>query len=266
MKNKKLLTIVLLILSFCFVSGAGYGEINKQMLDVKASFLDVELQRARIDYMMTNLDNFLHVSFYYDFAGVLAYDFPGYVSTKGKVFISIIDNRDFFSDKSGIVRLNLFKRLLKSLYSFIEVEATDMDTDIVAKLYSKEGIPLAYFYQGEYHLWEANAGEKIEGDKVTSSEPFLFENIEIWKISRVRSGAILGTEITGEIVNQSGVNYVSHAWFRVTLYGSQGEVLGGREFTTFDLKDGQRKKFEAEFYNVESNRVSDYKIEFDRGS
>ncbi len=31
MKNKKLLAIILLSLSFCFVSGAGYGEIETQI-------------------------------------------------------------------------------------------------------------------------------------------------------------------------------------------------------------------------------------------
>ena len=32
--------------------------------------------------------------------------------------------------------------------------APDMDADIVAKFFDMENIPLAYFYEGEYHLIE----------------------------------------------------------------------------------------------------------------
>ena len=48
-----------------------------------------------------------------------------------------------------------FKSILEALFSYLEAGvATDMDTDIVAKFHSKGAIPLGYFYQGEYHLWE----------------------------------------------------------------------------------------------------------------
>ena len=57
--------------------------------------------------------------------------------------------------------LTLFSIQLDTLYSFIQHIATDLNTDIVAVLYGeKEGsfgyehVPLGYFYQGEYHLWE----------------------------------------------------------------------------------------------------------------
>jgi len=42
---------------------------------------------------------------------------------------------------------------LEVIYTFISAEATDMDGDIVAVFYRREGIPLGYFYQGGYHLW-----------------------------------------------------------------------------------------------------------------
>jgi len=100
---------------------------------------------------------------------------------------------------------------------------------------------------------------------VISSVPFLFENVTVWEISRLRSGTILGTRLTGEVVNQSGVTYNSHAWFKVTLYNRAGEVLGWREFTTFEFRDGERKRFKVFFNDVDSSDV-DWKIEFERGS
>jgi len=65
-----------------------------------------------------------------------------------------MDNRGVFSYKSGIALRDEFKRQLKVIYSFISLVATDMDADIVAQFLSREAIPLGYFYQGEYHLWE----------------------------------------------------------------------------------------------------------------
>lgn len=50
--------------------------------------------------------------------------------------------------------LDEFKRQLEVIYSFIEIVATDMDSDIIAEFLSRENIPLGYFYQGEYYLWE----------------------------------------------------------------------------------------------------------------
>lgn len=107
--------------------------------------------------------------------------------------------------------------------------------------------------------------EEIEKE-IASPEPFLFENVTLWEISRLRSGAILGTRLTGEVVNQSGVTYNSHAWFKVTLYNRAGEVLGWREFTTFEFRDGEKKRFKVFFNDVDSSDVGDWKIEFKRGS
>jgi len=47
---------------------------------------------------------------------------------------------------------------LEVIYSFVDLAVKDidmdMDRDIVAKFHTKEEIPLGYFYQGKYHLWE----------------------------------------------------------------------------------------------------------------
>jgi len=114
--------------------------------------------------------------------------------------------------------------------------------------------------------WWAIRAEEITKEEVTPSVPFLFENVTVWEISRLRSGALLGTSLKGEVVNQSGVTYKSHAWFRVTLYDSAGKVLGWREFTTFDLREGERKSFKVTFYDINLSDVWDWKIEFERGS
>ncbi len=156
MMNKKLLTVILLSLSFCFVSGVGYGEVPKWMLEAKASYLNVELLEAEVSYIMTNPTSFLNVDFSYDSTGYWGEiaKLPKSVNTKGKICIFFGDNRDRFSYKSGTALLDTFKRDLKVIYWFIQIVATDMDSDIVATLLSKEGIPLAYFYQGKYYLWE----------------------------------------------------------------------------------------------------------------
>jgi len=66
----------------------------------------------------------------------------------------IQDRTDVFSDKAGKVLIDQLKKNLENIYAFIMAEATDMDTDVVAVFLSREEIPLAYFYQGEYYLWE----------------------------------------------------------------------------------------------------------------
>jgi len=156
MKNKKLLAIVLLSLSFCFVSGAGYGEVKKWLYEsLKTSRMESYLLEARIDYIMLNPTIFLKVDFDYDSEGGLLKDMlPKLITTKGKIIITVKDIRGLFSDKSGIALLDTFKRYLEVLYSFVQHIATDMNDDIVALFYTREEIPLGYFYQGKYHLWE----------------------------------------------------------------------------------------------------------------
>jgi len=91
--------------------------------------------------------------FYYDPDGRFEHDFPEGVNTKGKIYVIIYDSRNVFIDELTVALLEQFKLALEIPYSYISMVATNMNTDIVAKFYSKEGIPLGYFYQGEYHLW-----------------------------------------------------------------------------------------------------------------
>ena len=113
---------------------------------------------ATLNYAMVNPTNFLDVEFLdcYDVPSFYKGEFPDDVDIAGKVFVVVRDNRGSFSRKSGIVLLERFKRELEVICSFIGYYTIDedMNTDIVAKFYSKEGIPLGYFYQGEYYLWE----------------------------------------------------------------------------------------------------------------
>ena len=110
--------------------------------------------------MMWNFDGYEFVRMDYDVDGSDGkfYKFPGNVSTAGKIVILIDDIRDYYSPRylslADLSILEAFEKQLNILYSYIKDFATDMDNDVVALVRSKEGIKLAYFYQGEYHLWE----------------------------------------------------------------------------------------------------------------
>jgi len=154
-KGKRLLIIILLGLSLCFVSGAGYGEVKEWMHKEKTPLMFSFLLDARVNYIMSNPSTFLNVFIGYDPNGeVYQQSFPEGTNTKGKICLSIFDNRNLFTDKSKVGLLDEFKRSLDCIYSFLDLVTTDINTDVVAVFLSKEGIPLGYFYQGEYHLWE----------------------------------------------------------------------------------------------------------------
>lgn len=126
---------------------------------LKALYRRVFFLEATLNYAMVNPTNFLNVEFhdYNDVPGFYEWEFPDDVdTTAGKIFVVVRDNRSSFSHRSGIALLEIFKRELEVICSFIGYYTIDedMNTDIVAKLYSKEGIPLAYFCESEYHLWK----------------------------------------------------------------------------------------------------------------
>lgn len=178
MRGRGLLAAFLLGVSLCFVPALGHGEdlvdlspqewvawveatrlFRKQMHDeLKASSMDIHLLNARVGYMMRNPNGFLLIALVYDPYGVggKAWSFPEGVDTKNKIYVAVTDNRGAFSDKSEVVLLDQFKKELDLIYVGLFTIAADMDTDIVAKFFSQENVPLGYFYQGEYYLW----GEK----------------------------------------------------------------------------------------------------------
>ena len=146
------------------MSGVGYGleseeaitheEIITILRELKANGLQLFFLKSKINYIMRNPTLFLDVNFHCSEDELWDREFPDGVSTKNKVFIEIYDNRDVFSHKSRIVLLEQFKKEAEAAYSFIGELIRNMDVNVVAKFYSREGIPLGYFYQGEYHLWE----------------------------------------------------------------------------------------------------------------
>lgn len=131
----------------------------------KARFIDIALLKAKTTYMMCNPANFLAVNFFYDPTGRHGKEagLPENVDTRGKIFVMVMDNREIWSDKSGIpLRVPLlddFKRQLEAICSFIATFA-DMNTDIVAVFYSIKESPLGYFYKGEYQLWGSESNKK----------------------------------------------------------------------------------------------------------
>ena len=110
----------------------------------------------KVEYIMNNPADFLHIRLYYGPDVELEKELPESVDTEGKLIICVRDSRGVFSRKSGKALLDQFKRELESIRSSsFEVWLQDLrDTDILAKFLSEERIPLGYFYQGEYHLWE----------------------------------------------------------------------------------------------------------------
>ena len=154
MRVKQVIAAFLLAVGFCLVPALGYGEVEQWRWEHSASYMDFSLLKGRVNYIMRNPMDFLDVSLYYDPDGTYAKYLPKGVDTKGKVYILVLDNRDVFSNKSGIELLGEFERQLTVIYSFIQGVATDMDSDIVAIFHTWEETPLGYFYQGEHHLWD----------------------------------------------------------------------------------------------------------------
>jgi len=131
--------------------------LRKDLYEIQASYWNLFLLEAKIHYTMLNPTSFLYVDFHHDRAGEWGKTkLPESVDTNGKICIHIRDNRGVFSNKSGAALLGQFKRTLESIYrtSSIAIVNVDMDVDIVAMFCSEENLPLGYFYQGEYHLWE----------------------------------------------------------------------------------------------------------------
>ena len=123
------------------------------------SLLDYFLLEARVNYMMRNFESYDWVVMGYDMVGSFRdfYKLPDDVRTAGKIVVEIQDHRGELPLLIPIGELSLlevFERKLTTIYSYIEGISLDMDSDIIAILKSKEDIPLAYFYQGEYYLWE----------------------------------------------------------------------------------------------------------------
>ena len=163
MRGKKLLATFLVgIVIVCFVPVPAGGRIPELFLESTSPVPPWQLfvLHARISFIMKNPDTFWEFEIVYDAKGVFTEfkEVPQRVDTEGKFVIKIYDSRDWFSklesETPRIKLLEILKGMLEKVYSYIDYMATDMNTDIVAVFYSKQEIPLGYFYQGEYHLWE----------------------------------------------------------------------------------------------------------------
>ncbi len=156
MRKKRFLAAILLGVVLCFVSGAGYGEIRAELMG-HPTRLDFLLLQSQFIYVMALPDHFLSILLSYDPDGKLKKDkkLPEGVDTKDKIVASIVDSKYRFRT-TGVDLLRLFRRELEFIYKYgaMIAIAPDMNTDIVAIFYSYKSIPLGYFYQGEYHLWE----------------------------------------------------------------------------------------------------------------
>lgn len=156
MRTRILLAAFLLGVGLCFVPALGYGEVKHWMYEAKTSLMYFSLLEARVNYMMNNPTGFLNVRLEYDLDGSIGRmaRLPEDVDTKGKVIMTIQDNRGgVFSDEAVLLPLEC-ELVLWSVYSYIDFLATDIDTDIVALFLSKEQDLVGYFYQGVFRFWE----------------------------------------------------------------------------------------------------------------
>ena len=116
---------------------------------------DFDLEEARIKYIVANPADYLDVTFLYDEVGGFSGFFPEGIDTKNKICVFVWDDKGVFFKKTGRVLLDEFKKRLEVIFIYIQPVAKDMNVDVVASFGKREEkIPLAYFYQGEYHLWE----------------------------------------------------------------------------------------------------------------
>ncbi len=167
MRRKKILAAILLVVSFCFVSGVGYGEeftmeegreiVYKQ----KATDLDLYLLTSRVNYIMKNPNDFLDITCSYTTLDITSIDYykdlnlPEDFITKDKLFIEIRDHRGVSSGKTGLDLLEPFIiHLLRFFNGSILRAFFSYPSDIVAIFYSEEGNVLGYFYQDVFHLRE----------------------------------------------------------------------------------------------------------------
>ena len=154
MKNRRVLVVVLLAVSFCFIPLISYGEVQSWMNDRNVPLMQFKLLEARVDFIMSNPNDFTDISIAYDEKGAIGKQILGDgFDTAGMIAIRLVDRKAIFSNLSGMSLKEEFKKRLAVLYSFIKKMATDMNNDVVAVFYTKEDVPLGYFYRGEYHLW-----------------------------------------------------------------------------------------------------------------
>ncbi len=161
MRSKTLLAAFLLGVGLCFAPALGYGEemdidqLRKELAEDKVSRMRVILLEAKVDYMMTAPTTFLRIDVGYDRLGLMrmVWELPEGIDTKGKICVSVGDNRGVFSHKSRMALLNRFKMELEFMCLFLGMVVANMNTDVVAIFDSDGGNRLGYFYQGEYHLW-----------------------------------------------------------------------------------------------------------------
>ena len=181
MRKKQFLAAILLGVVSCFGSAGGQATISQELIEgivpahdwvKEVPLITSRLIEAMVNYNRQNPvreDYFsVWVIIWYDKDGSLGKkflcnlnslrlcSFPENVQTTGKILIYINDNIGYFSLEtlSPFLFLKLFEKQLNIVYGYIDKIATDMDNDVVALLRSPEYFPLAYFYQGEYHLWE----------------------------------------------------------------------------------------------------------------
>lgn len=140
--KKKILSICILAVGLSCIVVSIHAEIRKD-LDTGAIF-----ERAKINYVMANPNSYLYLNFYYDLDGSFSNFcskkllpekyFPEGISTKEKIFIEVIDNRDALCmyKRGGQPFARKLQNHVRTIYSYISNLTTDMSDDLVVAFYT----------------------------------------------------------------------------------------------------------------------------------
>ena len=72
------------------------------------------------------------------------------------------------------------------------------------------------------------------------------------------------TYLTGEIVNKSGKFY-QYAWFKVTFYGSAGQILQVDDVIIENLGTTASKTIKVRLKDISEYSISSYRVQFSKG-
>ena len=111
--------------------------------------------------------------------------------------------------------------------------------------------------------WTANLTTKgvavqPEIKNVLTADGFTFKNTSFM------SSNIGGSQIIGEVINNSGRSY-GGAIFTLSMYGSDGRLLGTESIAISNIANGETKSWMTYSLDVKPEDVKRYKFQFDMG-
>lgn len=69
----------------------------------------------------------------------------------------------------------------------------------------------------------------------------------------------------GDVINKSNRSY-RYALFKISVFNEKGTLLSSNDFYILNLDEGTQRSFEAKLHGIKTREVTDYTIEFNKGS